>query len=93
MHAGESPEQTALREVREELGREAVLLRRLESAVQYFFAGDLGIWFRMKAHFFIGAFVGAPVADGEHELHWIDLPSQRGEFFHECHAWAASQPE
>jgi ADP-ribose pyrophosphatase YjhB (NUDIX family) len=85
--AGESPEETVAREVREELAREVRLLRELGRAVQHFRAD--GRRYRMAAVFFAAEFAGAPAGAGEHELLWLVPAEFDAAFFHECHAWAA----
>mgnify|MGYP002624588885 FL=1 len=86
---GESPRQTVVREVREELGRGAVVGSELGKARQFFFAGDEGCWYDMTAWFFKAEFLGEAQNDGEFALHWIDATTRHTDFFHECHAWAA----
>lgn len=90
MHAGESPAETVLREVREELARGIVLRRNLGTAIQYFHSGTEG-WYKMTAHFFSGEFSGPVAGQGEHELQWVDLAAHAADFFHECHVWAVTQ--
>ncbi|MEK6261728.1 MAG: NUDIX domain-containing protein [Planctomycetota bacterium] len=85
----ESPEQTIVREVREELGRTAKVLRRIGESVQFFYAGDEGCWYKMVAHFFAAELQGDADEQAEYELHWVDPGVRKLDFFHECHAWAA----
>jgi 8-oxo-dGTP pyrophosphatase MutT (NUDIX family) len=85
---GESPEDTVIREVREELGRSVRLLARIGEALQFFYAAEEERWYRMSAVFFHAEFADGPVAAGEHELCWLD-PNRNGVlFFHTSHAWA-----
>jgi adenylate kinase family enzyme/8-oxo-dGTP pyrophosphatase MutT (NUDIX family) len=88
---GESPEATAAREVREELGRAVRLAGRIGDAVQFFYAGNEGRWYEMRAIFFRAEFEGEPLGIGSDELHWVDARLDGESFFHACHAWAACQ--
>jgi 8-oxo-dGTP diphosphatase len=86
---GESPHETIVREVREELGREIRLNDQVGRAIQYFYAGDQNCWYRMQAYFICGEFGDGPVSPCEYELRWVDPVLQASDFFHECHVWAA----
>jgi 8-oxo-dGTP diphosphatase len=86
---GEAPEVTALREVREEVGRGARILGRLGEAIQYFVAEEKA--FKMYAVFFTAEFTAEPPGQGEHELHWLPVREVDGEFFHQSHEWAVRQ--
>ena len=85
--AGETPEGTVRREVREELAREVRIVGCVGRARQYFRADARH--YRMEAVFFVAEFAGAAAGAGEHELEWIAPAEFAGAFFHECHAWAA----
>ncbi len=86
---GETPAETAIREVREELGLGVSLTREIGTARQYFAAGDEG-FFDMRATFFRGALATDEPAsgNGEHALFWLPVADKGGAFFHACHAWA-----
>jgi putative acetyltransferase len=88
---GETPEETALREVREELGRAVRLVARVGEAVQYFYAANDGCWYEMTAVFFRAEFEGEASTAGEHELCWLDAGGPGKLFFHACHAWAVAR--
>ena len=91
MHGNESPSQTIIREVQEELGRQVTLLHKLGEAIQFFHSSDEDCWYRMKAHFFAAQFkTGVPLT-AEHALHWVNPAECKSDFFHECHAWATEQ--
>ena len=78
---GESPEQTIVREIREELGRGAVVADRIGEAIQFFFAGDDDCFYRMTAHFFIATFDGEAEGQAEFELEWVEPGEEAGDFF------------
>lgn len=87
--ARESPEETVMREVREELGRAVVILGSIGSAVQHFFASDDKCWYSMDAVFFGAALQESPIGAGENEITWLRLDQAEASFFHACHTWAA----
>lgn len=85
----ETPEQTVVREGREELSRELCGLRLLGEALQYFAADDTH--YRMEAVFFTAEFAGEATGAGEHQLEWLDVAQTATGFFHQCHVWAIRQ--
>ena len=85
-HPGESSEQTARRECREELARDVRFTGAAREALQYFTVD--GRHFRMEAAFLEAEFVGDPQGRGEHELRWATA-RDADRFFHRSHAWAA----
>jgi 8-oxo-dGTP pyrophosphatase MutT (NUDIX family) len=87
----ESPEETLLREVREELARSVLLVEKIGEAVQYFHAADEDCHYRMRGVFFLAELPDEPSGRGEHELFWLPLAKAPGAFFHQSHAWAARQ--
>ena len=89
---GEAPEDTAIREVREELARSVRLVRALGEAIQYFYSTADDRHYKMLASFFAGEFTDEPGADtGEHELYWLPTEEAEQSCFHACHAWAVRQ--
>lgn len=86
---GETPEETVVREVREELARSVRLIRRIGEATQYFFAADDDCHYQLLAVFFLAEFPDEPDGQGEHEFFWLPLAEAEAAFFHESHAWAA----
>ena len=88
---GESPEETLVREVREELARNVRLVRRIGQATQFFYAADEDCYYKMLGVFFLAEFPDEPNGKGEHELFWLPLPEAAGAFFHKSHAWATRQ--
>lgn len=75
---GESPEEAAVREVREEAGIETDLLRPIET-VEYWYVGErLGrkVRYHKFVHFFLLAYRGGDVADHDHEVveaRWVGI--------------------
>jgi len=66
--AGEAAEETAIREVQEELARSVRLTRRLGDAIQYFYSAADDRHYKMLAAFFAGEFTNEP-RDGTGELY------------------------
>ena len=89
---GETPEETARREVREELARGVCLTRSLGHAIQHYYSSDDDRHYRMEAEFFRGELMD-DVVDGtsEHELAWMHVDEARRACFHACHVWAITQ--
>jgi 8-oxo-dGTP diphosphatase len=85
----ESPEEAVVREVREELGRAVYTLGRLGQAIQFFYAATDERWYEMNAIFISATLENERAGSGEYELHWL-YAHQHAEFFHACHAWAAT---
>jgi 8-oxo-dGTP pyrophosphatase MutT (NUDIX family) len=75
---GESPEATALREVREEAGLETALVAPLD-VITYWYVGNhrgTRVRFHKRVHFFLLAYRTGDVRDHDHEVHearWVDL--------------------
>jgi 8-oxo-dGTP pyrophosphatase MutT (NUDIX family) len=90
--SGESPEETVVREVCEELAQSVRLVRRLGEATQYFYSSTDDRHYKMLAVFFAGEFTDEPCGvAGEHELHWLSVREAEQSCFHACYAWAARQ--
>ncbi|HZO88150.1 MAG TPA: NUDIX domain-containing protein [Chthonomonadaceae bacterium] len=83
----ETPEETVLREVREELGCGVRLMGQLGEAIQYFTAE--GQHYKMRAIFFTAEFTKEPTRQGKAELFWLPITEAEAACFHQCHAWAA----
>jgi 8-oxo-dGTP pyrophosphatase MutT (NUDIX family) len=76
---GESPENTAIREVREEAGVEGALIAPLEP-IEYWYVGayDGGerVRFHKRVHFYLLEYVRGDVRDHDHEVseaRWVPL--------------------
>jgi 8-oxo-dGTP diphosphatase len=87
----ENAEETVVREVREELGRNIRLIRKIGEATKYFYAASDDRHYEMVAVFFVAEFRDEPSGQGEYELYWLPLKEAEGAFFHESHAWAVHQ--
>jgi len=69
---GETPEATALREVREEAGIHATLIAPLAPIAYWYVGTERGgarVRFRKRVHFFLLEYVAGDVADHDHEVH------------------------
>ncbi len=79
---GESPEETALREVREEAGLATDLVEPLE-VIEYWYAGWRGkqrVRFHKRVHFFLLAYRSGDVGDHDREVNearWVPLEDAR----------------
>jgi 8-oxo-dGTP diphosphatase len=91
MLPGETPEETVVREVREELGCPLRLVCKIGEAVQYFFAAAEGRYYAMQAVFFRAELVEGPRGSAEYELCWLNVSPPGPWFFHACHDWAVRQ--
>ena len=85
----EAPEETIIREAREELALGVRPLRPIGAAVQYFYSSTNDRHYMMEAIFFTGEFTDeATGGTGEHELEWLPVAEAELVCFHACHAWA-----
>jgi 8-oxo-dGTP pyrophosphatase MutT (NUDIX family) len=78
MEAGETPEQVAAREVREETGIEANVLEPLGDVRYTYRRGGRRV--RKTVHFFLCEYIRGSTADHDHEVdnaRWIALASAR----------------
>ena len=88
----EAPEETAVREVQEELARCVRLLGSLGEATQYFYSSEDDRHYKMQAVFFAGEFTNDGCGGtGEHQLNWLPITETEQAYFHECHSWAVRQ--
>jgi 8-oxo-dGTP diphosphatase len=77
---GESPEATALREVREEAGIETDLLHLIETIEYWYRSTKYGkpVRFHKFVHFYLLKYKGGDVSDHDHEVEearWVSLDS------------------
>jgi 8-oxo-dGTP diphosphatase len=87
--AGEAPEETVVREAREELAQGISGLRLVCEAIQYFYSAMDDRHYKMHATIFAGQFTDGLCEDtGEHERVWLPVAEVERACFHECHAWA-----
>jgi len=91
MLPGETPEETVVREVREELGGTLHLVSKIGEAAQYFFAATEGRYYVMQAVFYRAKLTEGPLGPAEYEVCWLDVSHSGPLFFHACHDWAARQ--
>ncbi|MFD3000211.1 NUDIX hydrolase [Pontibacter toksunensis] len=76
--AGETPEVTAVREVREEAGIETELLQRIET-IEYWYVGNKGrqrVRFHKFVHFFLLRYLSGQVQDHDREVNearWVSI--------------------
>jgi len=91
MLPGETPEETVVREVREELGCPLHLVCKIGEAVQYFFAAAEGRYYAMQAVFFRAELVEGPRGSAEYKLCWLNVSPPGPWFFHACHDRAVRQ--
>ena len=84
--AGESPQETVRREVREECACAVVVAEPFGKAVQYFETASEAI--EQHGVFFRARFAGEPSGTGEHELLWLAPEEAQRRLYHESHAWA-----
>jgi 8-oxo-dGTP pyrophosphatase MutT (NUDIX family) len=78
--AGETEEQAALREVREEAGIECASLEKIETVEYWYFATNKGarVRFHKFVHFFLMKYVSGDVKNHDHEVaeaRWVSIDS------------------
>lgn len=81
--AGETPEQAALREVREEAGLATDLLAPLETVEYWYVGGRAGqrVRFHKRVHFYLLAYRSGDVADHDREVleaRWVPIAEAPG---------------
>jgi 8-oxo-dGTP pyrophosphatase MutT (NUDIX family) len=85
---GESATETMIREIREELARDVRLLHPFVEAIEFFYAANDELHFRLSATFFRAELGEVRPTEPEYELFWIPAEEACREFYHQCHAWA-----
>lgn len=76
--AGESDEQAALREVREEAGIECEIVEKIETVEYWYYGNWRGerVRFHKLVHFYLMKYVSGDVADHDHEVsesRWVSV--------------------
>ncbi len=94
MEPGETPETTVLREVLEETGLSAEILRPLGVAVEYFLDEISGIYYQKKGYFYLltilGLAPGGKIED-DHHLLWMPPAKAAPLLYHDMFRWALEQ--
>ncbi|MCI0463867.1 MAG: NUDIX domain-containing protein [Gemmataceae bacterium] len=89
---GESPEDAAIREVKEECGLGIQLGHRLGVADELVFAVDERIHYRKRCTFFLAEVLGRSRApEPNHELVWLSPRDAVAMLLHESQRWAVSE--
>ena len=86
---GETAEQAALRETREEVGLRVELGRELGTADELVFARGEQRHCRKRARFFVAHIVGgAPPTEDDHEMAWLHTTDALAQLAYGSHRWA-----
>ncbi len=87
--AGETPEETAIRETSEECGLLVAPRAWLGKAVQILYSLEEEKYFEKICDFIEAGVVGTATAiEHDHELLWMDLKEAQTALSHESHRWA-----
>lgn len=92
MEPGETPEQTVVREGREECGFVLKPLANLGRAMEICYSSEEGEYFEKDSFFIEAAVVGheAPT-ELDHELRWMMAERAREALTHSSHRWAVQR--
>jgi 8-oxo-dGTP diphosphatase len=90
--AGESPQDAAVRETREECGLRITLGDPLGVADELVFAAEDGVHYRKRCTFFLAS-PGEVVGEGEadHQLLWLSPKEAAARLQHQSQRWAVSE--
>jgi 8-oxo-dGTP diphosphatase len=88
---GESPEEAAVRETREECGWRILLGERIGAADEFVSVADNGRRYRIRGVFFLAEIAGTgPVAESDHELIWLHSEKAITALLRESQRWAVA---
>lgn len=89
---GESPEQTVIRETREEAGLRVSPGREFARAIQFVFSLEHGALFAKNSAFIAAEVVGGcSPSECDHQLLWLEPEEAVRLLTHESHKWAVQQ--
>lgn len=90
LEPGETPEQAATREVREECGMQICLGAAVGMADELVYAGDEGRYFRKRCAFFAAEFAGfnGNASETDHALSWLTPEVAARQLTHGSQRWA-----
>lgn len=80
MDAGETEEETAIREVREETGLRGKIIEKLDSVTYWYYLRRNNIKYKKTVHYFLMAYAGGSIEDHDHEVEevlWMKLEDAR----------------
>lgn len=89
----ESPEETLIREVKEECGFAVSILGRVGEAVEYVYTAGNEFGIRKECDFFAASF-GSPngaATETDHTLIWLEPPDAERRLAHGSQRWAVQQ--
>jgi len=89
----ETPQVTLHREIMEECGRAIQIGPKLGKAIEYIYAGNEGVYYRLCSTFFEATFMDGQVEHSEdnHVLVWLSAPEAIHRLQRQSQAWAVQQ--
>ncbi len=90
---GETPEETLLREIREECGFHVAIIGEVGEAVEYVYTIGNEFGIRKECFFFAATVVGkcGAATEGDHTLIWLEPHETERRLEHESQRWAVRQ--